>query len=142
MRAILEIALDQSETGVFQKDISVRQRISIKYLDSIIASLKTAGLIMNVRGKKSGYRLTREPVKIKVIDIFNAFEPGISIVECMNNNFNCENASKCAVRDFWGGLNQMMVNYFENHTLEDLLREHKNKNKSQSSDLVNVQEAG
>jgi Rrf2 family protein len=142
MRAILEIALDQSETGVFQKDISERQKISIKYLDSIIASLKAAGLIMNVRGKKSGYRLTREPVKIKILEILNAFEPGMSIVECMNNNYHCENASKCAIRDFWGGLNQMMISYFENHTLEDLLKEHKNKNKIQSSDLVNVHEAG
>lgn len=140
MRAILEIALEQSENGVFQKDISERQRISIKYLDSIIASLKAAGLIMNIRGKKSGYRLTREPEKIRVLDVFNAFEPGISIVECMNNNFICDYASKCAVKEFWGGLNQMMITYFETHTLEDLIKEHKRKN--QSSDLLSVQEGG
>jgi Rrf2 family protein len=137
LRAILEIALEQSENGVFQKDISVRQRISIKYLDTIIASLKAAGLIMNIKGKKSGYRLTREPDKIKVLEIYNAFEPGISIVECMNNNFVCDYSSKCAVRGFWGGLNQMMVTYFENHTLGDIIREHKNIN--QSSDLIEVQ---
>lgn len=140
LRAILEIALEQSENGVFQKDISERQRISIKYLDTIIASLKAAGLIMNIRGKKSGYRLTREPNKIKVLEIYNAFEPGISIVDCMNHNFICENSPKCGVKEFWGGLNQMIVTYFENHTLEDLIKEHQKKNAS--SDLVNVQEAG
>ena len=56
IRAILEIALEESENGVFQKDISERQKISNKYLDNIITALKTAGLIKNVKGKKSGYK--------------------------------------------------------------------------------------
>ena len=56
---MLDIALDESGNGVYQKDISDRQKISVKYLDSIIASLKAAGLITTKRGKKSGYCLTR-----------------------------------------------------------------------------------
>lgn len=127
LRAILEIALDESEHGVLQKDISKRQDISVKYLDNIITALKTAGLIINARGKKSGYKLTRKPGKIKIIDVYKAFEPGVVVVDCLSNKFICIRSQKCGVRDFWGGLNKVMINYLESYTLEDLIKEHKRK---------------
>lgn len=127
IRTILEIALDESENGVFQKDISERQKISLKYLDNIIAALKTAGLITNIRGKKSGYRLTRNPGEIKLLDVHNAFEPGISVVDCITGKFDCELSPTCSARTFWKGLNNLIINYFESYTLEDLIKEYKNK---------------
>ena len=127
LRAILEIALEESEIGVFQKDISKRQNISVKYLDNIISALKTAGLIINARGKKSGYKLTRKPGKIKIADVYNAFEPGVVVVDCLSSKYVCERASKCGVRDFWRGLNNTIIDYLESYTLEDLINEHKRK---------------
>lgn len=127
LRAILEIALDESENGVFQKDISKSQNISVKYLDNIISALKTAGLIINARGKKSGYKLTRKPTKIKIVDVYNAFEPGVVVVDCLSSKYVCERASKCGVRDFWDGLNNTIIDYLESYTLEDLIKEHKRK---------------
>lgn len=127
---MLEIALDENSRGVFQKDISERQHISVKYLDTIIASLKTAGLIMNVRGKKSGYIVTRPPGKIKILDIYKAFEPGIVIVDCMNHNYVCDLSKSCGIRDFWGGLNETIISYLDSHTLEDIVIEHKLKLKN------------
>jgi Rrf2 family protein len=125
LRAILEIALDESDSGVFQKDIAERQKISIKYLDNIIASLKASGLIINARGKKSGYKLKRKPEEIKIIDIYNAFESEVVLVDCLSGSYNCDLSPKCGVRDFWGGLNNLIINYLESYTLEDLVKEHK-----------------
>lgn len=124
---MLEIALDESEKGVLQKDISERQRISIKYLDSIIASLKTAGLITTTKGKRSGYRITREPGKIKILDIYKAFEPEIAIVDCMSRNHSCDFSEVCGARDFWDGLNNRITEYFQSKTLEDLVKSHREK---------------
>jgi Rrf2 family protein len=124
---MLEIALEDSENGVYQKDISERQDISVKYLDSIITALKTAGLIVNARGKKSGYKLTRKPDKVKIIDIHNAFEPGVVIVDCLGDKYKCHRASTCSVKDFWEGLNTTITNYLESYTLADLIRETKRR---------------
>lgn len=121
---MIEIALDDTETGVLQKDISEKQKISLKYLDSIIASLKTAGLIENIRGKKSGYRLTKPAAQIKMLDIYKAFEPPIVIVDCVKQNHVCELDSHCGVKTFWGDLNATIINHFESHTLADLVKEH------------------
>lgn len=124
---MLEIALQESGNGVYQKDISIRQKISVKYLDNIISSLKTAGLITTIRGKKSGYKLTRDADSIKILDIYKAFEPGVEVVDCINRNFDCEMSATCCVRNFWNGLNKTIVDYFDSYTLGDLIAEHKKK---------------
>ena len=124
---MLEIALAETETGVFQKDISERQKISNKYLDSIITNLKTAGLITNLKGKKSGYRITRKPSEIKILDIYKAFEPGINIVDCTSASYSCDLENTCGVLYFWKGLNTLITEYFESFTLENLIKEHKER---------------
>lgn len=134
IRAMLEIAMDEAEGGIFQKDIAERQQISIKYLDSIIASLKASGLILNKKGKKSGYVLSRKPSEIRILDIYRAFEPGINIVDCMSANYLCQLAHTCGVRNFWKGLNQAIEDYFRSCTLEDLMHEHKSALKVNAPD--------
>lgn len=124
---MIDIAFEGSEGGVYQKDIAERQNISLKYLDNIIASLKTAGLITTVRGKKSGYRITRRPDQIRILDIYKAFEPEIAIVECMSHNFACERSDTCGAKEFWEGLNESIVSYFQSYSLEDLMQIQKRK---------------
>lgn len=121
---MLEIALAGNESGVLQKDIAVNQDISLKYLDHIINSLKVAGLIANVRGKKSGYKLTRDPSLITMHDIHNAFEHGICVIDCIDHNIICERGNACAVKHFWQNLNDRIVDYFISVTLKDLIDKH------------------
>jgi len=120
---MLEIAQNTSNSGVYQKDISKNQEISNKYLDHIIHALKTSKLISNLKGKKSGYVLTRKPSEITLFDIHNAFEPGICLIECLSGNYNCNRKENCRTAGFWGQLNNLIINFFKSVTLEDLLKE-------------------
>ena len=101
VRALLEIAMRESEEGVFQKDISTNQGISLKYLDHIIIALKVSDLIRNVKGKKSGYVLTRPANQITLLDIHNAFEPGLSVVDCLSEGYVCDKKGFCSSEWFW-----------------------------------------
>lgn len=121
IRAMLEIAMHQESKGVFQKDIASNQSISVKYLDHIIAALKANGLIVNQKGKKSGYTLSHPPGEITMLDIHRSFEPGIQIVDCLSDNFDCPKESICVVKSFWNGLNNQIVDYLRSTTLQDLL---------------------
>ena len=118
---MIEIAKHSTGTGVFQKDIATAQEISNKYLDHIIHSLKVSGLIANVKGKKSGYVLTRPPEEITVLDIHSAFEPGICVIDCMSKSFKCDREKGCEARGFWAGLNRQVTEYFESTTLKDFI---------------------
>ena len=121
MRAMVEIARADQKTGIFQKDISKNQKLSIKYLDHIIQALKIAGLIVNVKGKKSGYRLTRSASKITMYQIHTAFEPEIAVIECLSQHVTCEMEKICYTYPFWNGLNKIVEDYFTNATLQDIV---------------------
>jgi Rrf2 family protein len=128
IRTMMEIALQDYSKGVFQKDISSNQDISFKYLDQIISALKAAHLITNVKGKKSGYTLTRHPSHITIYDIHKAFEPDLAIVDCLSEMIDCSREKYCAPRDLWEGLNDTIVEYLQNYTLEDLAERQRNYN--------------
>lgn len=123
IRAVLEIALNANGKGIYQKDIAKNQEISYKYLDHILSSLKATGIIAKARGHKSGYVLTRKPSQISVYDIHNAFEPGICIIDCIAPEFECNRGNKCALKGFWGQLNNQIIEYFKSTTLKDLMEE-------------------
>jgi Rrf2 family protein len=118
---MIELAIDSSGDGVYQKDIAKNQNISNKYLDQIIHSLKVAGLISNVKGKKSGYILTKKTSEITIYDIHKAFENDICVIDCMSSNYQCDRMEGCTVQKFWKGLNHIVINYFKNTTLEDVV---------------------
>ena len=121
IRAVLEIAMNKSPDGIYQKEISQNQDISYKYLDQILSGLKASGIVAKAKGRKSGYVLTRKPSEITVFDIHRAFEPGICVIDCLEANFHCEREKSCALRKFWGNLNDQIIRYFKSTTISDLI---------------------
>ena len=118
---MVEIAGSNDSQSVFQKDIARNQNLSNKYLDQIIHALKTANLIHDAKGKKSGYLLTRSPKEITVFDIHRAFDPGICLVDCLSGSFSCERETICQAREFWKQLNRLVNCYLKSVTLDDVI---------------------
>ena len=135
LRTMIEIAKSGSTGGIYQKDIANNQSLSNKYLDQIISALKTAHLIHNSRGRKSGYLLSRKPSKITIYDIHNAFEPGICLLDCLERNYKCQMKERCQAFDFWKELNSLIISYFKSVTLEDLMNKKVNINDLPLADL-------
>jgi Rrf2 family protein len=124
LRIMIELGLHKGKDGMFQKDIAKNQQLSEKYLDPLIASLKTSGLIINVKGKKSGYMLNKPADEITVYDIYRAFEPELSIIHCTNKPVTCFVSRICVANEFWQGLNDTMTKYMMKTTLQDMLKKH------------------
>jgi Rrf2 family protein len=137
IRAILEIARETNNHGIYQKEISRRQNLSLKYLDQIILALKTANLVMNVKGKKSGYVLTKPANRISLLELFNALEAETDVVDCIAPSYVCEKKNYCTMKEFWLGLDKIITNYFRSYTLQDLLEK-----QISIEALVNIQPDG
>lgn len=121
LRTMIVIANAPESEGILQKDIAENQDISLKYLDSIISSLKLKGLIVNVRGKGSGYKLARPANEISVFDIYTAFER-IDIVDCIENPEICNKSGhNCKANAFWCNFKIDFVELLENKILADIL---------------------
>ncbi len=119
LRAMLEIAMNPE--GILQKNISINQSISLKYLDQIIYSLKTAGLIARSSGKNKGYKLIKPADKISIYDIYKAFEHKLNINNCETNLVGCLMAADCNSKNYWCSLNDFITMHMESKTLADIL---------------------
>ena len=138
LRTMIELAMNGNDSGVYQKEISERQEISFKYLDQIIASLKASGLVVNSEGRMSGYVLTRDAEKINVYDVYKAFQHELMIIDCLKGEGNCSREGKCATRDFWDGLNKLIVEYLESTSLNDLAQKQVAINERESESMFYI----
>lgn len=138
IRTMIELAMNKQKQGMYQKDISRNQDISYKYLDHIIAGLKSSGLITTIAGKKSGYRLSKEPFKITVYDIYNAFNPEFAVIDCLIDDGVCWKDKKCAAKDFWCGLNSNIIRYLKSTTIDDLAKKQEELNQQQQELIFHI----
>jgi Rrf2 family protein len=118
---MLELALNKSNAPVQLKSIAGRQDISVKYLEQLMAKLKTAGFVRSVRGSKGGYALAKAPNQIKLDRIFSCLEGPGTIVECIENDRFCNRATDCASRLLWARLQTAIMHVLNSTTLQDLV---------------------
>ena len=82
-------------TPVSIKEISDRQKISMKYLEQIISLMVKGGFLKSIRGAKGGYLFTRPIDQIKVGEILDAAEGTLAPVDCVNGTSTCAKSASC-----------------------------------------------
>ncbi len=128
LRLMIDIAAYSNGGVVSLKDSSSRQNISIKYLEQVVSLLTKSGMLQSIRGNNGGYRLTKNPSDYTVGDILRAAEGTLAPVACLQcNPITCERVDICSTIDFWKGFNDVINNYVDGVTLEDLANKEKEK---------------
>ena len=69
LRLMVDLALHDNGKFIALKDVSARQKISIKYLEQIVTPLNRAGLLKSGRGAQGGYRLAKNTTDYTVGEI-------------------------------------------------------------------------
>ena len=129
-RAMLELALSEGNKSVLLREIAESQGISLKYLEQIIPSLKSAGLVNSSRGASGGYSLAKPPEEITVKEIVEALEGPLKLVDCIGDPGLCQEAGQCVTRDLWDEVSASISKLLESRTLAGLAQKHKDKQKS------------
>tara|TARA_Y100000590_G_C14924123_1_gene714957 strand:- start:46 stop:492 length:447 start_codon:yes stop_codon:yes gene_type:complete len=113
-------------------EISIRQGISISFLEQIFLKLKRSNLVQSSRGPSGGYLLTKSPEEIKLSSIIKAVDEKVKTVGCKKESKkSCTGKSiKCITHDLWDDLETHINNFFERNTLKDIVyRANKNNQK-------------
>jgi Rrf2 family protein len=131
LRAMLELAIGFEKGPVLMRSISENQEISLKYLHSLLTTLKGAGLVRSVRGKGGGYMLTRAPSEIRISEVVKVLEGSLTLVECVKDKSLCRRAEHCVAREVWQDLGDAIENTLSGLTLYDLLIRMKKKEPAQ-----------
>lgn len=126
IRALLELAENQDQGPLQLKKIAAKQDISVKYLEQLIAILKSTGLVRSVRGARGGYLLAKPASEIKLSEAFTALEGPVVTAECVDNKHFCERIEDCAARNVWCKVQKAVLDILDSLTLEDMLEMGKN----------------
>ena len=76
--ALVDIAMQGADVFVQLSDISVRQNLSVNYLEQLFMKLKRHGLVKSRRGPQGGYKLATEPSALRVSKILSAVDESIN----------------------------------------------------------------
>ena len=122
--AMADLALFKDKGPTNLTDISLRQNISLAYLEQIFIKLKKNNLVKSVRGAKGGYVLEHSPEEIKISNIISAVEEEVKTLNCKKESKRgCNNKStKCITHNLWDQLDQHINNFFEKVKLQDLIK--------------------
>jgi Rrf2 family cysteine metabolism transcriptional repressor len=107
--------------AVILKHISEEEGISIRYLEQIIIPLKINRLVKSIRGAGGGYILAKPASEITLREILHALEGSCCLVECVEDGEFCDKIRVCATYDVWKEATELLKDYFENITLQDLV---------------------
>lgn len=117
---MLDLARQPQGEFVALKVIASHQSISVKYLEQIVPLLLKAGLVEASRGTNGGYRLSAAPKDYTVGMILRATEGSLAPVSCAQT---CPSLGACKTQSMWQGLHQVIGEYLDRFTLEDLMEE-------------------
>ncbi|MBR3475199.1 MAG: Rrf2 family transcriptional regulator [Oscillospiraceae bacterium] len=122
LRVMLDLAQHPEDGYISLKTVAERQGISMKYLESIVGSLKKAELLDSSRGKEGGYRLSKAPAAYTVEEILRSIEDNLAPVSCIKDgSIQCDRAAACLTIPMWKELDEITNAYLKTVSLEDLL---------------------
>jgi Rrf2 family cysteine metabolism transcriptional repressor len=120
MRAMLELALREGSGPVQLREVARAQRISPKYLEQLAIPLHHAGLVRTERGPSGGYRLARSASAITALDVVQAVEGPLFLLDCLESTKACDRSGACAARGLWGRVTGAIAGVLAETTLTDL----------------------
>ncbi|MBQ8164647.1 MAG: RrF2 family transcriptional regulator [Clostridia bacterium] len=123
LRVLLDLAENQTEGYIAMKNVAERQELSLKYIEKIMPVLSKNNYVEGVHGKGGGYRLAKAPKDYRVGDILRLAEGDLAPVACLGCNAKqCDRADECPTLPMWSEFHNMVNDYFDGITLEDLMK--------------------
>ena len=122
--ALADMAKFDKQNPISLRDVSLRQNISLVYLEQIFSKLKKNNIVKSIRGTNGGYILSKDPEQIKLSTIFSAVEEKVKTVQCKKESKKGCNGklTKCITHYLWDELEMHINDFFDKKNLGDLLK--------------------
>jgi Rrf2 family protein len=117
---MIELSLHEGNGPVLLRDVARAQHLSTKYLEQLAIPLRRLGLVQAERGPQGGYALARPADQITALEIIEAVEGRLDLLDCVRSPEACDRTDSCAARGLWREVGQAMAGVLATTTLADL----------------------
>ena len=123
--AMADLAANQNGKPVSLNDISLRQNISLSYLEQLFSKLRNERLVKSIRGPSGGYILEKNPKEIRISNIIFAVDEQVKTLNCKRESKKGCNGKtiKCITHNLWDDLENHINNFFEKVSLNDVVKQ-------------------
>ncbi len=135
LRAIVNLAAHYGNEPVSTRTIAVEEDISYQLACKLMQKLQNAKFVKSCMGPKGGFRLTREPSMITLLEVVEAIQGPISLNRCLLGVDACPKQMGCKVRARLVGLQECIYEYLSGITLDELLQGKGTKRKRKAESL-------
>ena len=131
--AMADLAKNNAKVPISLNEISLRQGISLSFLEQLFLRLKKSELVQSTRGPNGGYLLSKAPEEIKLSSIISAVDEKVKTVKCKKESKKGCNGKliKCITHNLWDELESHINSFFEKNTLKDILYRTSNKKQTE-----------
>jgi len=139
LRALMDIAVNETGAPVSRAGISQRQHIPLPYLTQVLRTLVNGGLLKSNRGPSGGYTLNREPQDISVLDVVTLLQGPVLPAGCAGAGGatgECEQLEGCGLVGVWSELKSSSENVLGQTTLWDIISRKQVKSGSEATDIA------
>jgi Rrf2 family protein len=116
--AVVELSKRDAEIYVPVSELAAATGVTDKYLEQILAILKSSDIVTSLRGAGGGYKLTKPASETSVGVVLRALEDNLNIVGCLSGN--CSARGGCVSHNLWQNLYAHINDYLNSITLEQL----------------------
>lgn len=127
VRLMLDLALNENGKPVRVRDVSSRQQLSEKYVEQLLARLKESGYVKSVRGAGGGYILGKPADRISVLDVFEAMEGTLQVVDCVDDPELCPRYPLCVTHGIWKEIRDSAARILGSITIKKLAGMHRKR---------------
>lgn len=121
LRAMVRLAQKGSKVPYSLAKIAKEEKISLPYLERLVAKLKRAKLVKSAKGVKGGYQLAKSPRRISAAEVIEILEGDFAPYCCVLPTAFCSN-KKCLTREVWLKLYVATQKTLKSITLADLIK--------------------
>ncbi|OIQ39654.1 MAG: transcriptional regulator [Bacteroidetes bacterium MedPE-SWsnd-G1] len=128
LKALTFLARRDVKGPVQIAEISRSENISQKFLESILLTLRKAGILGSKKGKGGGYYLIRDAADVPMTDVIRVLEGPIAMLPCVSLNFyekcdDCPDENACSVNKLMIQVRDSTLQIFRHTSLADLISE-------------------
>jgi Rrf2 family protein len=117
------LARDEGDGYRKIREVAEEMSLPLQYTPQILSLLGRAGLAEAKAGRDGGYRLSRPPAEITLLEIVEAAEGPIGSDHCTLRGGPCEWENACPVHNSWVEAGRALRESLATTTLADISRE-------------------